>query len=145
MLGLPNAGVFERESKLWRRHDEFSIVDTAGHEAYGRFIAECDVVIQNYAAEAYRFRPSGIVADAAGKGTPVIVPDFPVIHSQVHSPVCIGETFCDIDEIAPLLERVREKMKRGKYDFEGYCKVRNARVLASLLGEAIGHTLPKQV
>lgn len=62
------------------------IVDTTDHEAYLSYLAELDVLILPYPAESYKYRVSGVIAEATGMGTPVICTDLPALRAQVLTP-----------------------------------------------------------
>ncbi|MDZ4198247.1 MAG: hypothetical protein U1E27_03080, partial [Kiritimatiellia bacterium] len=69
-VGVPNPEAFQ-ESPLWARRTEFEWVNTRDESAFRAFLSGCDVVLMNYAAAAYAYRPSGLLADAAAAGVAV--------------------------------------------------------------------------
>ncbi len=102
VIGVPNIADFKRPPD-----DRFELRDTSGREDYFSTLAECDVVLLCYPEDGYRFRASGIIADAASCGTPVLVPRLPVLEHQVSSPAPVGACYSAFDEIPACLERMR--------------------------------------
>ena len=95
VLGCPQAEVRAR----WRERG-FEVVDTSDRAAYLATLDLCDVVILNYQRERYQYRPSGVAADALGRGAAVVCPDFPLMRRQLCAPAEVGAVFESQDELA---------------------------------------------
>jgi hypothetical protein len=76
-------------------NDRLCVMDTASHAQYLAVIAHCDVIILNYDESQYRYRCSGVAADAIGCRTYVVAPDYPMIRHQVMSPSPVGVLYQD--------------------------------------------------
>lgn len=68
-------------------------VDTTEYERYHDALRSCDVVVLPYEPAAYRFRTSGVIADAVWAGCAVVAPDLPILREQVLYPSAIGATY----------------------------------------------------
>lgn len=131
-IGVPNPDVF-RHAPAFARRAEFELLDTGADADYHRFLSECDLLVLNYEASSYTWRPSGLIADAAAAGTPVITPDFPVQRIQSQTPGPIGELRRVGEPIETVLARALDGLRAGRYDFEQYARARSPDALARLL------------
>jgi glycosyltransferase involved in cell wall biosynthesis len=127
LLGIPNPEA--------AAHLDALTVDTSAYADYMRMLSRCDVLVQNSAAESYFYRASGPVADAAACGTAVVVPDFPVLRSQISSPVSVGEVFRTLEMLPDAVRRAVENVRSNRYDFNSYCTARAAQKMAEVLNE----------
>lgn len=88
LVGCPDAAFRQRCAPFCET------VDTTRREAYLAALARCDVVVLQFARDAYLYRTSGVVAEAIANRCLVIAPDYPIIASQVLQPapagVCYG-------------------------------------------------------
>lgn len=131
VVGVPNPERFKACSRF-AGSDRIRVVDTSSTEVYFRTLAGCDVLVLSCPAEAYRFRASGLIADAAACGTAVVAPDFPTLGKQAAG---IGEVFQCLEEMPSAVERAVETMRSGGYGFASYCAARSAERIASMLDE----------
>jgi len=125
LVGIPNPEAAEHLSAL--------TVNTAAKEDYLRMLARCDVLVQNGARESYFHRASGPAADAVACSTAVVAPDFPLLRSQLRTPVPVGEVFDGLENLPAAVRVAVEKARAGAYDFEAYREARSARALARVL------------
>jgi len=132
LLGLPNAETFRARSPFGS-HSKLEIIDTSDPDIYRRTVAECDAIVLNHPPGAYRFRASGLIADAAAAYVAAVARRLPVLEQQVTSPVPVGELFDDLDGLETALKRADARLCEGGYDFEAYCAARSARALAGIL------------
>jgi hypothetical protein len=75
--------------------DRLCVMDTGSHAQYLAAIAHCDVIVLNYDESQYRYRCSGVAADAIGCRTYVVAPDYPMIRHQLIHPVPVGVLYED--------------------------------------------------
>ncbi len=131
MVGVPNPERFEACSRF-SGSDRIRVVDTSSTAVYRRTIAECAVIVLSHPAEAYRFRASGLIADAAACGTAVVAPGLPTIGKQAAG---IGEFFQTLESAPDAVLAAIEKMRAGAYGFAEYRAARSAQQMASILDE----------
>lgn len=129
VLGVPNP------EELNGVPDGIRVVNTAADADYRQLLIECDVLVQNGAADRYRYRVSGPLADAAACGTAIVAPDFPLIRHQLLSPVPVGEVFESPGAMPDSVRLAIENVRAGHYDFNTYCAARSANALANHLDE----------
>lgn len=139
LLGLPNADEFRARSPFGS-HPKLEIIDTSDPDTYRRTVAECDAMVLNYPAGAYRFRASGLIADAAAAHVATVVRRQPVLEQQVTSPVPVGELFDDLNGLEAALKRTDERLRGGGYDFDAYCTARSSQALADRLRKIVRRT-----
>jgi glycosyltransferase involved in cell wall biosynthesis len=89
LLGSPH-------SEHWRAYaDRALVVDTSSNAAYLDALLACDVIVLPYDPSAYAYRCSGVLAEAVACGCAVVVPNLPVLRSQVQEPVPVGTTYSE--------------------------------------------------
>ena len=135
IVGVPNIGSFEVGSKYGKGNPWFELRDTSAAETYCATLAECNVVLLCYTAEGYRFRASGIIADASACGTAVLVPRFPVLEHQIRFPSVVGECFEDLVEVPDCIGRVADRQRSYTSAFTAYREGRGAIALAKQLDQ----------
>lgn len=109
--------------------------NTSSPEAYRAFLRGCDVIVLAPREDAYRYRPSGVLADAVGEGTPVVAPGYPLFRGQLSWPCAVGEVFERAEELPMAVERALARSAAGKYDFAAYRAARGPEALAEVLDE----------
>ena len=133
VVGFPNVKYFSESSRHGDGGSGFELRDTSSSDAYHETLSECDVVLLCYTPEGYRFRASGLVADAAACGAVVLVPDFPVMRHQVESPVSIGMCYSDLIKIPSLIDEMSKVLDQYKSAIPIYREGRSCAALAELL------------
>jgi glycosyltransferase involved in cell wall biosynthesis len=108
--------------------------DTTKEEDYFELLKQIDIIAIDYEKNRYYYRASGVAIDAACCGCYVIASDYPVIKHQVNSPIEIGSTFSNLNELETKLDRaivhIREKGQDNQWIWrEG----RSARQIAKIL------------
>lgn len=101
-------------------------LETRAYTDYLAALARVDVVVLNYAREFYCFRSSSVINDAAGLGTPVVCPDYPVFRRQVSEPARIGVTVETLEEIGPAIHAALELARREPGNFGVWARQRSA-------------------
>jgi len=110
------------------------ILDTRKDEDYYNAICSCDILLLNYQKDAYMYRASGLIADAASCQTAIIIPDsLPVLYKQLTTPCSIGEIFPNVNDLKNTIFQAMNKVKGKKYNFVGYYNGRNSQALAKKL------------
>jgi hypothetical protein len=109
--------------------------DTSSPAAYREFLRGCDVLVLAPREDAYRYRPSGVLADAVAEGTPVVAPGFPLFHRQLSWPCAVGEVFERPEDLPMAIERAMAGSAAGAYDFAAHRAARGAEALARRLDE----------
>lgn len=132
-VGVPNLDEFRRFSPAYARRGEYEIADTQAPGAFRKFLEECDVIVLNYEASAYAYRPSGLMADAAGCGVPVVIPNLPVQRVQVRTPVPIGEVRAAGEPLSTAVIRAAAAGRARRYDFAAYARARSQDALTRIL------------
>lgn len=140
-LGIPNPDEFFRVSPLADRRAGFDWEDTSDPARFRRFLSDCDAILLNYDPAAYAYRPSGLMADAAACGTPVVLPDLPVQRVQVSAPVPVGEVRRDGESWPEAVIRVAAAGRAGSYDFAAYARARSREALAGSLDRIVREVL----
>ena len=108
---------------------------TASVAEYESFLRDCDVIALAPREDRYRFRPSGVLADAVSAGTPVVAPDFPLFRSQLRAPCAVGEIFSRPEELPAVVERALVRRAAGGYDFDAHRAARSPEAIARALDE----------
>lgn len=65
-------------------------VDTTDYRDFINYLAGIDVAIMPYPEENYRYRVSGVIAEATGQGTACLTIDLPTLRAQVMTPAVGG-------------------------------------------------------
>lgn len=78
-------------------------IDTSKNDIYLDLLDLVDVAVLNY-DKAYAFRSSGVLHDIVSRRTYCIVPNYPILVSQVVWPVEVGVSFDSLDELPDLVE-----------------------------------------
>jgi len=135
-VGVPNPAEFLRaRSAAPADALPLRIEDTAGDAGFHAFLARCAVVVLNYDPRTYAWRPSGLLADCAAAGTPVVIPDLPVQREQLTWPTPVGEVFQDLDDLPRAVFQALETGAAGGYDFDAYRRARGVATTAAVLDE----------
>jgi hypothetical protein len=132
VVGAPGIEAVRRRAP-WRDAPGVETRDTSDPAEYRRLLSECAAVVLNNRRDAYEYRPSGILADAAGAGASVLAPDFPVLQVQIAEPVVVGRAFPSGGDPVPALSALLEDRRRGAHDFAAYRAGRSAPALAERL------------
>jgi len=133
-IGLPNPPEFLRAYGAGRKAVQTPrLFHTASDEDFRAFLARCGVIVLNYAARDYAWRPSGLMADCAAAGTPVVIPDLPVQREQLQWPTPIGEVFQELEELPRAVFQALEKGAWGGYGFDAYRAARGIAATAAAL------------
>lgn len=135
-VGVPNTEEFLR---VWSAAPgdglPLRVENTAGDDAFRAFLGQCAVVVLNYSARDYAWRPSGLLADCARAGVPAVIPDLPVQRVQLTWPTPVGEVFQGLEDLPRAVFQALEKGARGGYDFGAYCRARGVEAIAAALDE----------
>lgn len=135
-VGVPNPQAFLRARGAGREFiQSLQLFNTASDADFRAFLAQCAVVVLNYSVRDYAWRPSGLLADCAAAGTPVVIPDLPVQREQLRWPTPIGEVFQDLDALPDTVSRALAKGSSGGYDFAAYRSARGIKATAMALDE----------
>lgn len=78
----------------------YSCMDTGQAAAYRECLAGLDVLVLGYDAASYRYRASGVIADAIAAGVHVLAPDLPLIRAQLAQPCAAGATYPAVEDLA---------------------------------------------
>lgn len=132
-IGIPNPDAFLRSSPLADRRADYDLVDTGDPAVFRRFLEDCDVIVLNYEESAYAYRPSGLMADAAACGVPVVIPDLPVQREQMRYPGPVGEVKAAGESLWAAVSRAAAGARTGRYDFAAYARARSREALAGIL------------
>ena len=108
----------------------FRTVDTASPENYDEALRLSDIVVVNYNTDRYRYRTSGVIADAIFRGTYVVCPDYPVFKAQVSVPCAVGTTFKCLEELPSAIEMAVNLVQDGQDSFKEYIRYRQPEHLA---------------
>ena len=133
ILGIPNIGDFVEQSDHGEGAARFELRDTSSSDLYHATLSECDVVLLCYTSDGYRFRASGLMADAAACGSVVLVPDFPILRHQIEYPVAVGQCYSELTQIPSLIFEVSKELERYKGAIDAYCAGRSAIALAKVI------------
>jgi len=114
-------------------------VDTSSEESWWTCLSESTVLVLDYSKEAYYYRPSATVADAAAAGAAVVVPDFPVLRDQVRAPCAVGATFGGDQSLDSALDWALRLGAGPGTHFDRYLEHRSAAAIAATLREFLGH------
>ncbi len=117
------------------RDSGVDVRDTAGGAEYQSFLRDCDAIVIAPRESRYRFRPSGVLADAVSAGTPAVAPDFPLFRSQLSVPCDVGEIFSRPEDLPAAVERALTRRAAGGYDFAAHCAARSPAAIARILDE----------
>jgi len=95
---------------LFDTTEAIETVNTSTHTDYLRFLAEADVVLVFADPAKYYVRHSGTVMDAIACGAIPIVPELPIIASQVSCPAAVGMVYRNMTDIeACVLNAIAEQ------------------------------------
>ncbi|SIS92766.1 glycosyltransferase [Phaeovulum vinaykumarii] len=72
------------------RWPKAQICDTSAQSDYMAFLEDLDILVLPYPEQTYRFRVSGVIAEATGCGTATICTDLPCLRQQVLAPAVGG-------------------------------------------------------
>lgn len=75
------------------------IVDTRSRVSFRTYLASLDIAIFVANAESYFHRHSGTVMDAVSEGVVPVVPNFPVLQSQISTPFPVGVAYDGADAL----------------------------------------------
>ncbi len=133
LVGVPNMEEFMKLSRFGKKLHGFELRDTSDLMDYYAALAECDVVLLSYTSDGYRFRASGLVADAAACGAAVLVPNFPTIRHQAEFPVPIGRCYGTMAEVPSLLNDMSSRIDVYKNAIMEYVAHRSGAALSETL------------
>ena len=77
---------------------------TGTRSTYLEFLRSVDILLIFAKRETYYCRHSGTVMDAIACGVVPVVPDYPLLKSQVSDPVVVGATYHSLPEIPTMLQ-----------------------------------------
>lgn len=87
-------------------------IDTTKNDIYLDLLDLVDVAILNY-DKSYVFRSSGVLHDIISRRTYCIVPNYPILVSQVVWPAEVGASFDSLDELPDLVEHAIQVLGVG--------------------------------
>jgi hypothetical protein len=129
--------------------DRLIIRDTAQHDQYLSVLAACDVIVLNYDESQYRYRCSGVAADAIGTKTYVVAPDYPMIRHQLVYPATVGVLYQGTTDLEAELEMALQtalKLPPAQTNpaFAQHYAARSPEGLASSLDRILASQLDRQ-
>lgn len=109
-----------QRASLFDAGDAIETVDTSTYADYVRFLTDADIVLVFADPSKYYIRHSGTVMDAIACGAVPVVPDLPVIASQVSDPNAVGTIYQTMSDIESCVVKVISEMSvyaqnRGAY------------------------------
>jgi glycosyltransferase involved in cell wall biosynthesis len=128
LLGCPDPDA----AATWRERGA-EVVSTAALADYLAAFDRADVVALNYRRERYRWRASGVAADALSRRVPVVCPDFPVMRHQLGSPVAVGAVFDSEKNLVPAIHRALALAEELDAVLDAHATHRGVAALASAL------------
>ena len=129
LLGCPEQEVLN----LWNKPG-IKTVNTTSSEMYERAMDSCSVIVLNYEKDAYFYRHSGVITDAISNFKTVVCPEYPLLRSQVKSPVTVGFTFRNLSEIGEVVNSALEFINSDcETEFQKYHKYREPKAISKLL------------
>lgn len=129
IIGLPFHQKSEKIEQL-----EVQLYDTAQESEYFNLLQKLDILVAFYKGDRYYYRASGVVNDAVSCGCYILASDYPVIKHQLISPVEIGKTFQNFDELeARISEAIPHIRSHGKDKQWLWRKGRTAEAIAKQL------------
>jgi hypothetical protein len=114
------------KAALFGSGEGITVVDTSSHADYLRFLSTADAVLVFADADKYYARHSGTVMDAIACGAVPIVPDLPVIASQVHNPEVVGITYPDLSDLKAYVIKAIEEREAFAINRLAYFKARGS-------------------
>lgn len=108
--------------------DGVLVRSTAGHSEYISFLSDCDVLLVLAKREAYFSRNSGTIMDAIACGVIPVVPNLPVLESQVTTPRKVGVVYSDYFGIQKSIVEAIEKMNALRSAMDDYLAMRGLPV-----------------
>jgi hypothetical protein len=121
----------------------FETRDSTDYADYVAAIRSADVLLVNYDRSFYFYRSSGVINDGAGNGTAVVCPEFPVFRHQVGSPVPVGATFNDGNDLAAAIAQAADLARRYPENFGIWAEARRPEIFAARLDEFLERSLPR--
>jgi hypothetical protein len=121
-----------------------TIVNTFEFDNYLRFLASCNVVI-THAGDAYRYRHSGVIMDAVSLGVIVVCPNYPVLRSQIETPVEVGITYSSLDDIPDAVNAALKMQPILTANFDRYLRERGPEWVSSDLERVWDGDVPSAV
>jgi hypothetical protein len=112
-------------------------INTKCYMDYLGALAQCDVVVLNYARDQYYYRSSGVISDAAGLGVAVACPDFPILRKQVTEPVSVGAVFRSQEEISSAVDKSIALRRRAPQNFAIWSQARHPKEFSRRLDEFV--------
>jgi hypothetical protein len=110
----------------WIQHSGLAamVIGTESRVQYLAFLKKLDVLILFAREDRYYCRHSGTIMDAvACRATPV-VPNFPVLASQIMLPVQVGLTYAGLAEIVGTIANVRRNHRMLRDNISQYLRAR---------------------
>lgn len=112
----------------------FEFVDTSQHLSYVQLLDSLDIAVINYDS-SYRFRSSGVLSDIVSRGVFCLVPNLPILVSQITWPGKAGNYFDCLSQIPELildsLSYVRSSQRIK--DYESFCEGRTDNRLRPII------------
>jgi hypothetical protein len=96
-------GVRETKVSPLKHIKGLNFFHTGSRMQYMQFLSESDVILIFANKKQYFYRHSGTIMDAVSCGAIPLVPNFPVLASQVREPVPVGEVYNSILSIPDIL------------------------------------------
>ncbi len=111
--------------------DNVKLLDTSTKDNYFSVLALCDIIVLNYEESKYRYRCSGVAADAIGTRTYVVCPNFPMMSNQLNYPDRVGILYNDESELERAIEQALQLAPTGENAaFESHYVERSIEKLA---------------
>ena len=96
-------GKYGKKTTLFERIDSVEKVKTDKYEEYLAFMQSVDILIVFADKQKYFYRHSGTVMEAIANGVIPIVPNYPILASQVNIPLPVGLTYESLEELYQLV------------------------------------------
>jgi len=112
----------------------WTALDTSAEASWQACLAESSVLVVDYPAASYYYRPSATICDAISAGAAVVAPDYPVLRAQLSTPCEVG---CVLEEGRTMISALETAMAIGsgsEEPFRRYLAHRGPRALAEGLG-----------
>jgi hypothetical protein len=120
--------------RLGHRHPEsvklvlpanVKLVDTSSRNNYLQLLMDSDVVVIFAHVDSYFCRHSGTVMDSISCGSIPLIPNLPVLVSQVNNPTKVGELYCSYGEIVSAISQALTLVENFREHRFMYFNVRN--------------------
>ena len=118
--------------------ENIKLLDTSTRDNYFSVLELCDIVVLNYEESKYRYRCSGVAADAIGVRTYVVCPNFPMMSRQLNYPERVGILYNNESDLEMAIQQALELVPATQNAaFESHYRERSIESLALALDREI--------